>query len=597
MAFNLFQNILQSPVDSFLWKKKESTFIDKLNQPAPVAPRTSSYTQPTAPVQKPVEQPKKALTLFADEQNAYDAMKQDWLWDDEAFWLVKQRREQMVQWLKLTPIEVTALKQMANDGLSTEESLSLLAQWRNLQKETAKSDFEEKYAKWNILQKGAYQALSVWAWNLNTLLKYGGNVLDFATFGKAWFGEDVKAMQEVTQSPEFGSAWFKVGKVLPDIAMAVAPVWTAWVATKWLAWAVKTWAKIGATYWAIHPILQKWSEAWVKDIATWAIVWGAIWGAIPIAWKAISKAWWIVKKSWKALYKTAIKPTAQEARQIISTEAKLAWSTKAWAKKIKMPVTRADTALEYGITGTEKGIAVKWQIEANKIFKKVITPALKKSKAEHSIDDIFTKVEQQIAWEKSALRKKELMEWLSALKEDYLSTGKKTFTTADLQAEKSMLDEFTPTKIFKWKEVSQGYNQVKNTLANIMREQVRTDLSKVWVKNAQKLYKDYANLSALEDIGVRWITEWGLQGWFGTFWSTVYDKIATPVKTVWGKYIYKLWNWVEYVWPKWMDTLGKYLKSKWYKVVGWNIINLSKNGNAPLIRGTVLSTGSGSWMD
>jgi hypothetical protein len=42
-----------------------------------------------------------------------------------------------------------------------------------------------------------------------------------------------------------------------------------------------------------------------------------------------------------------------------------------------------------------------------------------------------------------------------------------------------MLDEFTPTKIFQGKEVSQGYNQVKNTLANIMREQVRMDLSNV----------------------------------------------------------------------------------------------------------------------
>jgi hypothetical protein len=36
---------------------------------------------------------------------------------------------------------------MANDGLSTEESLSLLAQGRKMQKDTAKSDFEEKYSK------------------------------------------------------------------------------------------------------------------------------------------------------------------------------------------------------------------------------------------------------------------------------------------------------------------------------------------------------------------------------------------------------------------------------------------------------------------
>jgi hypothetical protein len=39
-----------------------------------------------------------------------------------------------------------------------------------------------------------------------------------------------------------------------------------------------------------------------------------------------------------------------------------------------------------------------------------------------------------------------------------------------------------------------------------------------------------------------------------------------------------------------MDTLGKYLKSKGYKVAGGNIINLSKNVRNPLIRGSVLSS-------
>ena len=210
---------------------------------------------------------------------------------------------------------------------------------------------------------------------------------------------------------------------------------------------------------------------------------------------------------------------------------------------------------------------------------------------------MFTKAEKTIANEKSVLRRQELMDWLNALKEDYLSTGKKIFTTWDLQAEKSMLDEFTPSKIWKGKEVAQGYTQAKNTLANIFREQVRDDLGKTGLKNAKQLYQDYANLSALSEIGVKWITEWGLKWGFGTFWSTVYDKIATPVKTVWGKYIYKLGNGIEYVWPKWVDTLGKYLKSKWYKVVGGNIINLSKNVNPIVIRSSVLSSSPDSWMD
>lgn len=95
------------------------------------------------------------------------------------------------------------------------------------------------------------------------------------------------------------------------------------------------------------------------------------------------------------------------------------------------------------------------------------------------------------------------MEGLAALKEEFKTTGKKIFTTSDLQAEKSALDKFTQSKIFKGKEVADGYNQVKNTLANVMRQQVRDDLTKTGVKNAKELYKEWANLMELEKIGIK----------------------------------------------------------------------------------------------
>lgn len=579
---NLFDNIIKSQFDQFTKQGQPQTVPTFAT---PQAPRTMNYTAPV--VQKPQEPVKKPMTLFANEKNTYNQMLADGLKEEEAQNLVKEHRKKLYPNIDLNPVEVAALRQMANDWLTSYEAAELLKKSKAQKKVKEWEDFQKKYEQGNLLQKGAYNTLAFAAGNLETIAKYGGNILDFATGWQAGFWEDVKAMEQVTQSAEFSdSTAFKAGTYAPDVAMAVAPV--GGVSTAWtLGKSIIQWAKIWATYGWVNPILQKWSDATAMDIWKWALIWWAVWGAIPIAWKVISKWGDLIKKSGKALYKTAIKPNAQEARQIIQATAK--WK--------ELPVTRADTALKYGITGTEKGIWVKWVRESDKIFKKTINPAMAKSKAEHNVDDLFTRAEQQIAWEKSALRKKELMDWLAALKEDYLATGKKTFTTADLQAEKSMLDEFTPTKVFQGKEVAQGYNQVKNTLANIMREQVREDLWKVWVKNAKELYRDYANLSALEDVWVKWITEWWLKWWFGTFWSTVYDKIATPVKTVWGKYIYKLGNGIEYVWPKWMDTLGKYLKSKWYKVVGWNIINLSKNANLPLIRGTVLSNSPDSGMD
>jgi len=582
----------------------------------PQAPRTMSYTEPkVTPTPVAPVTAKKPLTLFSNEKKTYDQMISDGLSEDEATKLVKEHRTKLYPNIDLNPVEVAALRQMANDWLTSYEASDLLKKSKEQKKAKAWEDFQKKYEQGNLLQKGAYNTLAFAAGNLETIAKYGGNILDFATGWQAGFWEDVKAMEQVTQSPEFSqSTAFKAGTYAPDVAMAVAPI--GWITTAGtLGKAALQWAKVWATYGWINPIIQKWSDATAMDIWKWALIGWAVWGAIPLAWKVISKWWDLIKRSGKSLYKTAIKPNVQEAEQIIASEAKtfanqaainkinaskLTPATK--AKKIKLltgeePVLRSDTALKFWITGTEKWIGVKWKWESIKLWRDKVSPAIQKSKAQHNIDDMFAKAEKVIEWEKSVLRKQELMDWLQALKEDYLTTGKKVFTTGDIQAEKSMLDEFTPSKVFRWKEVAQWYNQVKNTLANIFREQVREDLWKIGWESAKRVYWDYANLSALEGIGVKGITEWGLKWWFGTFWSTVYDKIATPVKTVWGKYIYKLGNWVEYVWPKWMDTLGKYLKSKWYKVVGWNIINLSKNANLPLIRSSVLSTSPDTWMD
>lgn len=361
----------------------------------------------------------------------------------------------------------------------------------------------------------------------------------------------------------------------------------------YLKWAKWVWnlagrsGLVGAWIWSTEPVIQKGSDASVEDVVKWWLVGWTVGAAVPLAGALLWKTWSAIKKWWEALYKTAIKPTADEARMLI----------KASARWITPPTTRADTALKYGISGTEKQLWVKWIRASDKIFQETINPAIEKSKALHNIDDIFAIVEKQISSEWSALRKQELMEWLQALKKDFATTGKKQFTTKDLQLEKSSLDQFTPAKIFKWKDVAQGYNQVKNTLANIMREQVREDLGKVWVKNAKELYKDWANLTQLEDIGVKWITENWMRWWYWGFWTTIYDKLATPIKTTGGKYIYKLWNWIEYVWPKWLDTLEKFLKSKGYKVTDWVITNLWKNVNSALIRSPIILGNSNSWMD
>lgn len=168
-----------------------------------------------------------------------------------------------------------------------------------------------------------------------------------------------------------------------------------------------------------------------------------------------------------------------------------------------MPTTRADTALKYGVQGTEKSIGIQGVKKADKIFKETINPAIERSKVTHNIDDVFSEVEKKIAETRSVTRKQELIDGLNAWKEEFATTGKKIFNTGDLQAEKSALDKFTQSKIFKGKEVADGYNQVKNILANVMRQRVRDDLGKTGVKNAKELYKEWANLMELENIGIK----------------------------------------------------------------------------------------------
>lgn len=381
---------------------------------------------------------------------------------------------------------------------------------------------------------GSFATRNLWLWMFKWVTEPAAQKF------KAWAEKLASSIEWVNKDLNAQSMTSKVGEFVGQTALT-API--GGIASK----AVTTGGKVGLG--ALEGALQ----GWALDVATrWEIwpttaVWAIVWAWAPL-----------VSEAWKALYKTAVKPNVDEASQII----------KATAKWTAQPVTRAETAFKYGLVGREKDIGVQGVREANKIFTKTIEPALKKSKAVHNVDDLFSQVQTQIAGEKSALRKQELMEGLKVLKAEFKKTGKTKFTTADLQAEKSMLDKFTQSKIFKGKEVAQGYNQVKNTLANVMRNQVREDLAKTGVKNAKELYRDYSNLAELEKIGIKWITEWGLRGGTGTFLSTIYDALATPIKTVGGKTLYKVWEWLQFTWPAWITSIKDLAKKAGYKLVG-----------------------------
>lgn len=271
----------------------------------PTAPQTYTQKAPTqfwtpTPI---IEKPK--MTLFSDEYTMLGKMKADWLSDDESMNLITQRRKDLLNGkVMIDAQEKEMLRKMQADNVSAKEATAMIAQRR---KDKEKEQFNKAYESGNLLQKGAYNFLALWAGNLETIAKYSGNALDFATGWKLGFWEEVKKMEEVTQSPQFQeSTAFKAGTYLPDVALAVSPIWGGYMAgAKWmtgLQWAnlfskvglknvsqwlmARSWV-VGAGFWATQPIFEKWSEATVWDIASWAGYWAVAWAvSAPVFGKA-----------------------------------------------------------------------------------------------------------------------------------------------------------------------------------------------------------------------------------------------------------------------------------------------------------------------
>ena len=74
------------------------------------------------------------------------------------------------------------------------------------------------------------------------------------------------------------------------------------------------------------------------------------------------------------------------------------------------------------------------------------------------------------------------------------------------------------------------------------------------------------SLQELEKVGVKAISEAGLKGGFGGFWSTMYDTAMTPVKTVGGKILYHIGDKLQVKAPKTFKgkTFGDYLRNIGY---------------------------------
>ena len=256
-------------------------------------------------------------------------------------------------------------------------------------------------------------------------------------------------------------------------------------------------------------------------------------GGTKLLAKGISPVAKAIKGTGKSVYESAFTPNVKEAENILAYEASQPsmFQNLFGAGAIKgnpafKPITTSETALRSGIAGTEKQIGIQAKRVADTLYNKEIAPAVKGLKGEISKEELFAPLQERIAGIVDPSKQKAYQNAFESLVEDYASIESFTFTKA--QALKSELAQFTPAKMFRGQDVANETRMLQGDMANFIRQKTYEALKDV---NIKQKYIDYGNLQELQKVGVKAITEGGLKGGFGGFWSTVYDKAMTPVKT------------------------------------------------------------------
>lgn len=275
-----------------------------------------------------------------------------------------------------------------------------------------------------------------------------------------------------------------------------------------------------------------------------------------------------VKTLGKIIYESAFTPNVKEAENILAYEASQPsmFQNLYGAGAIKgnpafKPITTAETALRGGIAGTEKELGVQAKKVADTLYNEVISPAVKGIKGTITKKELFAPLQERINGIVDPSKQKAYQNALDSLMEDYANI--KSFTYPKAQALKSELAQFTPAKIFRGQDVANETRMLQSDMANLIRQKTYEALKD---SNIKQKYIDYGNLQELQKVGVKAISEAGLKGGFGGFWSTLYDKAMTPVKTIGGKVIYHIGDKLQVTAPKGFEgkSFSDYLKAVGY---------------------------------
>lgn len=259
------------------------------------------------------------------------------------------------------------------------------------------------------------------------------------------------------------------------------------------------------------------------------------------------------------LYEHAITPNTQEAENLLDYRSKTPFLQRVkntLTGEAEPPQTRASTALEKGIAGTEGHIGTEARAMKNEIWNEQLGPALKDSKAIMAKDDLFSSAAKRVSDTVEPAKRAAFQDAYDALQDEYKDIN--NIPAQDVQSIKSTLDKFTPDKLWRGKPVANEYNVLRADMANDARHFIYDALP----GDVRGTYADWSNLNDLEDVGVKAISNAGMKGGAGTMVSHFWDAATTPVKTVGGQVLYKVGNAFEFLGDKGIKTFGDFLSGK-----------------------------------
>lgn len=226
-------------------------------------------------------------------------------------------------------------------------------------------------------------------------------------------------------------------------------------------------------------------------------------------------------------------------------------------KETTAPILPSETAARQGVAGTEKMVGIQAERAADKIWSERLGPQIKESPAVLSKEDLFSPIEKRISETAEPSKRQAYQEAYEAIKEDYRQYPE-LFNLDQGQALKRGLDEFTPEKLFKGKNVANEYKVLANDMANAIRQKTY----EVLPEGAKKDFIDWGNLQALRKIGIQSITEPIVKvGGFGTLVHHLWNIAAIPITTVGGKVLYKVGNVLQFLGKEGEKTFGSHLKN------------------------------------